>query len=300
MVIMLLMVLAFLFHVSPQYLCNYQASLIDKVNRLESIEGPKIVLLSNSNLAFGINSEDIESAFGMPVVNMGLHGGLGNAFHEEMGKLNVCEGDIYIICHSSYSDVGGIEDPELAWITIEDHFKLWKMLRTEDIKPMVKAYPAYLKKCISLWLNDAGNMEEKGVYSRAAFNEYGDIEWKDKGQKYEFVEGSVVVPEISDNVVERINELDKYFSERGATLLIGGYPIGSGEYTPDAELFVEFQQQLEEKLNPPVISDFTDYFYEYKYFYNTNLHLNNEGKNLRTQQLIEDLQNYFIAGGEQK
>ena len=75
----------FLLHLSPQYLGNYQASLIDKVQRLESIHEPKIVLIGDSNLAFGIDSEKIEEAFDMPVVNMGLHGGLGN----EIGRAHV-------------------------------------------------------------------------------------------------------------------------------------------------------------------------------------------------------------------
>lgn len=71
----LALTIGFLLHLSPQYLGNYQASLIDKVERLESIQEPKIVLIGDSNLAFGIDSERIEEAFGMPVVNMGLHGG---------------------------------------------------------------------------------------------------------------------------------------------------------------------------------------------------------------------------------
>ena len=70
--------------ISPQFTHEYNASFIDKMKRLESINEPKIVLVSNSNLAFGIQSDLIEDAFEMPVVNLGLHGGLGNAFHESV------------------------------------------------------------------------------------------------------------------------------------------------------------------------------------------------------------------------
>ena len=256
----------FLLHLSPQYLGNYQASLIDKVQRLESIHEPKIVLIGDSNLAFGIDSEKIEEAFDMPVVNMGLHGGLGNAFHEEMTRLNVTEGDIYIICHCSYSDDGLLKNSELAWITLENHPSLWKILRKEDYLPMIKSYPVYLKKCIALWLTDSGNKMDEGVYSRAAFNEYGDIEWADNGQEYIFKDGDIFVPQISDNVCERLNDLNIYLKERGATLLIAGYPITKNETTPEAELYIKFQKELEEKLDVPVISDFTDYFYPENYF----------------------------------
>lgn len=283
----------FLLHLSPQYLGNYQASLIDKVQRLESIHEPKIVLIGDSNLAFGIDSEKIEEAFGMPVVNMGLHGGLGNAFHEEMARLNITEGDIYIICHCSYSDDGLLKNSELAWITLENHPSLWKILRKEDYLPMIKSYPVYLKKCIALWLTDSGNKMDEGVYSRAAFNEYGDIEWADNGQEYIFKDGDIFVPQISDNVCERLNDLNIYLKERGATLLIAGYPITKNETTPEAELYIKFQKELEEKLDVPVISDFTDYFYPENYFLNTEYHLNTLGKRERTAQLISDLKRYF-------
>ncbi|MBD5548918.1 MAG: RuvX/YqgF family protein [Lachnospiraceae bacterium] len=286
-------VVAFLLYLSPQYLGNYQASLIDKVERLESIEGPKIVLIGDSNLAFGIDSEKIEETFGMPVVNMGLHGGLGNVFHEEMAKLNVDEGDLYIVCHCRYSDDDRIENEDLAWITIEDHPRLWQILRTEDYLPMFEAYPVYLKKCIALWLEDSGNQMDKGVYSRKAFNEYGDIEWRDRGQEYIFKDGDIFVPLISDNVCERLNELNGYLEERGATLLIAGYPITLIDSTPSADLYVEFQNELEEKLDAPVISNYTDYFFPEGYFLNTEYHLNNIGKRARTNQLIADIERYF-------
>lgn len=57
LVVLFGMIIFFLIKLSPQYLMNYQASLIDKVERAENIDEPKIVLLGNSNLAFGMDSE---------------------------------------------------------------------------------------------------------------------------------------------------------------------------------------------------------------------------------------------------
>ena len=53
---------------------------IDKHQRLSSIQESKVVLVGGSNLPFGIKSPLIEEALGMPVVNMGLHAGLGMNF----------------------------------------------------------------------------------------------------------------------------------------------------------------------------------------------------------------------------
>jgi hypothetical protein len=46
-------------------------------------------------------------------------------------------------------------------------------------------------------------------------------------------------------------------------------------------------------LECPLISRYEDYMMDKELFYNTYLHLNNEGVKVRTQLLIEDLQNYL-------
>jgi hypothetical protein len=291
LLLLFIIVIAFLLHVMPQYSKSYTASLIDKVERLESIDEPKIVLIGNSNLAFGIKSEMIEEAFDMPVVNMGLHGAIGNAFHEQMAKLNVHEGDIYIIAHTSYADDDSIPDPTIAWLAVEDHMELWKLLRSNDIWKMIKSYPIYLSKALVLYANGNGNSLDDGT-SREAFNKYGDVISPRPQSEYTFV-SKVRPPSINDITINRINELNEYLQKRGATLLVAGYPIGKGELTAPEEEFVAFQEELASKLTCTVISDFRDYMFDYKYFYNTQFHLTDEGTILRTKQLILDLQNYL-------
>ena len=83
-----------MFIIGSQHEDGYCASLIDKAARLESINDPKIILVGNSNLSFGMDSRRVQEALNMPVVNLGLHGGLGNAFHEDIAKLNINSGDI--------------------------------------------------------------------------------------------------------------------------------------------------------------------------------------------------------------
>lgn len=274
----------------PQYLENYNASIIDKVNRLETIEEPKIVLLGNSNLAFGCDSKLIEDAFGMPVVNMGLHGGLGNKFHENMAKLNVNRGYIYILCHSNYNDDGTIPDKTLAWLTIENHLDFYKILELNDMTSMIMDYPIYLKKCINLWREGEGNKQDYSSYSRSWFNEYGDV-YLQRYNAYIFDENSLVVPSINDNVLDRINKLNEYITERGAILVVAAFPVGKGEYTPDVSQYIKFWNELQEKLDCPVISNIEDYMFDYEYFWDTYIHMTSDGAILRTEQLIEDLKN---------
>lgn len=284
----------FFFRISPQYEHIYSAVLNDKMDRLKSIEGSKIVLIGNSNLAFGINSEMLEEKFDMPVVNMGLHGALGNAFHEEMAKVNVVPGDIYIICHTNYGDDGKIEDPVVAWLTIEDHTELWRLIRMQDVRDMLKAYPVYLKRVIDLWSKNAGNeLIKDSAYSREAFNAYGDVVYDRANDHREKVEE--LVPGVSETCVNRINKLKDYLEERGAELVIAGYPIIVDREPTEQfrEQIGRFEKKLREGCDCSVISDYQDYFFDQGLFCDFVYHMSGEGADLRTQQLIRDLEKYL-------
>lgn len=81
-------------------------------------------------------------------------------------------------------------------------------------------------------------------------------------------------------------------------MLIAAYPIGNGQVTADANEFVQFQEELEACLDSIVISNYTDYMLDYSYFYNTDLHLNTEGAEIRTRQLISDIKRWQLSGSD--
>ena len=283
--------LSILLFIAPQYTHEYTASFIDKMNRLESIKEPKIVLVSNSNLAFGIQSELIEEELGMPVVNLGFHGGLGNAFHERMPLFNLSKGDIIVIAHLTYADDDTIADPELAMLTVENYFHYWKIFRLKDYPRIISILPKYTKKCFVRWREKADVPPSSTCYARSAFNKYGDnIFPRD-------VEAGESAPElrhvsVNDVCMNRINDFYEQCKEKGISVVIAGAPIINGLHGFDADEYIQFQKEVENRAACPVISDFTDYFFDKKYFFASNLHMTNEGARLRTEQLIKDLKKY--------
>lgn len=288
--------------VGSQYKYGYQASLIDKVERLKSLDEPKIILVGNSNLSFGIDSELIEKELGMPVVNLGLHGSLGNAFHEQISKICIGEGDILVVCHTSFSDDDKIPDPELAWITYDYNNELLPVIRRKDYIDMLISYPTYLRKSYLLWLTKRGNIKTDDCYSRMAFNEYGDVVFKPEEGQMDvdafFSGAGYAIPQINDTCVNRLNELNQFCLDCGAKMCVAGYPIAFGEYaTYSEDDFISFEGSLRAKLDCDVISNYTDYFYPYEYFYNTMYHLTEEGTKIRTKQLIKELETWIDEEG---
>ena len=75
-------------------------------------------------------------------------------------------------------------------------------------------------------------------------------------------------------------------------MAVAAYPVAYGEFTPSASEYETFQNELQNKLDFEVISDFTDYFIPYEYFYDTKYHLTDEGVDIRTEQLIKDIKNW--------
>lgn len=288
-----LMILAFtlifglFISLGPQYTHSYNAAFIDKAERLKSINEPKIILVGNSNLAFGMNSQILEERTGYKVVNMGLHGDLGNRIQENMAKLNLNEGDIVIACYTSFSD-DDLKSTISAYSSVENHLDLYRIFSADDIVPMLQGFPEYAEKLVRRRISGEGQINIPSIYSRDAFNMYGDISTV-RNNIIEFKENMLTVPAIDDKSISKMNKFGKYCEKRGATYLVAGYPIADGEFSPTEEEYRIFQKELEEKLNYDVISDFTDYFFDYSLFFDTKYHLTTSGADMRTEQLAKDI-----------
>ncbi len=279
--------------VSPQYTNSYTGAFIDKMKILDSIQEPKIILVGNSNVAFGFKSEMIEKEFNMPVVNLGLHGGLGNSFHQRMALYNLHEGDIIIINHLTYDDYNeDILQPDLALITIENHLKYWKVLRFKDYPAILKNLQNYIFKCIDKKVNSSDIEDpEPSAYKRSSFNKYGDNCFF--GEEYSENSEIYSLPVIGDKNINDLNKYIKYCEKHGVTVLIAGYPIIDDGDKFDFTPYISFQEELKRKVKCPVISDFKDYVFYKDLFADCNMHLNSKGATKRTEQLIKDLKKYL-------
>ena len=280
--------------VGNQYSQGYQAGIVDKMHRLRTIDEPKIILVGHSNLAFGIDSVQLEAALGMPVVNLGFHGAMANAFHENIAKEYINEGDVVVVCHSSFAGDATIYDGYLALTILVNCPEIAGAFQKEDYSIMLRSYPEYWRKSLFSWVTGDGTRIPEDSYARSAFNAYGDIVYRPESYRMEpdsfFSTAEVPLPAIDDACVERLNEYNHYITSRGATLVVAGYPIAYGKYSTFNEgTFDAFEELLRARLDCDVISHYTDYFYPYEFFYDTEMHLTYEGMTARTTQLIIDL-----------
>ena len=283
----LLFVLLIFYKVIPQYSTSFNAAINDKYTRLKSINEPKLILVGDSNVVFGFDSKMIQDALDMPVVNFGLHGGLGQPFHSNAIKKYIREGDIVVIVPAEY--ILKRSDYVLAWMTIENNIKLLMDSSAGHYLDMLEAFPTYLRKLLRLFIQGTGNAPLNNTpYARIMFNEFGDNIYPRSEciiieDNYDSFYSSDF---LSKDIRDYWNDYNKYITGKKAHLFMSCPPILQETLTVDLRTI---QKQLENELEFPVIARLEDYIYPLELFYDTGFHLNDYGKILRTEQFINDL-----------
>ncbi len=284
-------------YIPDQYTTNYVESMWDKYNRLCSINEPKIVLIGDSNLAFGINSEYLEQILNEPVVNMGLHGGLGNDVQTRLAMANVNPGDIYVICYTDYGQEDVVSQKDLTLIMLSRHKEMWQELSLEQKWRLISGMPDYMFNSISYYISGRGNepIEEcHADYSYKGFNKYGDNEIRiPENDFFDFTNVESRCGIISDKTITDIRKWKQYCDDRGASLVIAGYPIVKTKIMDSEEMFSEYGEDISKKTDCLIISDFGDYIMDQDYFYDSVFHLTLEGAQHRSEILADDLMVYM-------
>lgn len=276
--------------IPPQFTDTYDAAALDKYELLKNTESPKIIFIAGSNFAFGLDSAKIEEEFGMPVVNLGLHSGIKPHFNLSMAKENIQEGDVVII-GLEYEEYGPRKiDVPTALETVENHAALWKFISPTDYPRLFKGYLSdygFLK--IDRYRNGYEPME--GVYARAAFNRYGDIEYPRPENIRGEYGGDVELDadEIEASVINEYNRFYKFAQKKGAKVYLTFPSLDEKALDSSEEEPQEFIDELTSRIEFPVISDWRTYIMPSDLFYNTDYHLNDRGREIRTENLIQDM-----------
>ena len=289
---------------TPTVYENYYVGALDKkIERLESIEEEKIVVIGGSSVAFGIDSALMERELGMPVVNFGLYAAIGTLAMMELAKPSIKSGDIVIL------------SPELDVQTLSMYFSTeWTLKSLDGAYSNVLKFDNDLKMRLlgGSWRHAQGKLalmsEEisnpKGVYNANNFNEYGDIVW-DRPENvmteyYETEKANEIRIEkdvVAADFIDYVNDYVRYCRLRGAEVYYSYAPMNELAVVSTPDEIFEFEAFLADSLECEIIGFVDTYIMEAGYFYDTNYHLNNAGVTYRTRRLIEDITGTLMESG---
>lgn len=269
---------------------SYQSVIQDKYRILLETNEPKIIIVSGSSCAFGLDQEMLEEASGYKVVNLGLHAGFGALFYSELAKTNINEGDIVLLGYEyGWSGDDGFEflGTDLVMTGIDSNIEMYSHIPARKWKSIIGYLFTYANKKKTY-------EPETGIYSREAFDsETGqlvvrrDYNMEYTPEKYGTVDISNV--SISDKSIEYLKDFKAYTEENGAEVYFIAPPLIIDSVVCDYSEFDRLKELEEQEIGIPYISNPTEYLFPAELMSDALYHCNSAGEEVRTELLISDL-----------
>lgn len=280
----------------PEY--SYISTAIYKNNLLQNAKSPKLVLAGGSNVGLGIDSEVVEAVFNIPVVNTGINAGfgLGRMLDNISPFLNA--GDILLIVpeyhHFTNGWNGGIAAYELIFGKHQYHlfihpgyynfpaeFKDYVVTRRYDLKTLL--WPLSGPDANSYWLDNYNN---KGDFIKHLEEEniefLNDPKWETFGN-------------LNNHYIQSFFRFVDDLASRGIKLALSYPSCEAVAFLRNIETIRMLDVRFRAKENLLTISKPEDYSFPQSLCYDMIYHLNREGRKLRTERLITDIERSGIV-----
>lgn len=283
------------FGLPVQFGDTFMGELKSKYERLKETSGKRIVLVGGSGVAFDCDSALMDDFFpSYEIVNFGMYAGLGTKAVMDLSENYIHEGDIVILSpEQSEQTFSDYFNGEYMWQAADGAFGMLRDLKSENFEAMLGNFPRFALEKLN-YVMKGQKPQTDSIYQKKSFNTYGDIELDtcrenilpngyDVNQKVRFTE-DVVQPEFMDYM----NDWAKRLEKKGAVVWYRYCPVNklSVEDMDDLAAYDVFFRQ---KLDFPVIGNPENSLMEAEWFFDTNFHLNQPGKEVNTVQLIRDM-----------
>lgn len=283
------------FGLPVQFGDTFMGELKSKYERLKETSGKRIVLVGGSGVAFDCDSALMDDFFpSYEIVNFGMYAGLGTKAVMDLSENYIHEGDIVILSpEQSEQTFSDYFNGEYMWQAADGAFGMLRDLKSENFEAMLGNFPRFALEKLN-YVMKGQKPQTDSIYQKKSFNTYGDIELDtcrenilpngyDVNQKVRFTE-DVVQPEFMDYMNDWVKRLEK----KGAVVWYRYCPVNKLS-VEDMDDLAAYDVFLRQKLDFPVIGNPENSLMEAEWFFDTNFHLNQPGKEVNTVQLVRDM-----------
>lgn len=285
----------------PQFASTWYGALAPMYDRIESAQGNKIIIVGNSNVAFGVDSalaEELlhEGGLDYGVYNFGLYGSLGTKMMLELVRGRIEEGDIIVLVPElAEQPLSTYFSAQEAWYALDGDMSMFWAFSGDEQGALAGAYASYTAEKLQ-YANSGTPAQGSGVYASSSFDGRGDLNNYDRSNN--IMSGGYDINNMisldaslfSPDFVSYVNEYARVVQNKGAAMYFSFPPINARALTGGTSA-LEFQSAVAQLLSFPVISDVRNYIMDYEWFYDSNFHLNSSGMTVRTVQLVNDIKN---------
>ena len=283
------------FVLPAQYGDTFMGELKSKYERLKETPGKRIILVGGSGVAFDCDSEMMDKFFSSyEIVNFGMYAGLGTKAVMDLSEAYIHKGDLVILSpEQSNQTLSDYFNGEYMWQAADGAFGMLRHIKSENIETMLGNFPKFVLEKLKYVLKGQ-NPSTDSIYQKKSFNAYGDIALDtcreniltggyDVNQKVRFTEDVV-----QQEFLGYMNAWAERLEKKGATVWYRYCPVNELA-VEEADNLAAYDAFLRQKLDFPVIGNPENSLMEAEWFFDTNFHLNQAGKEVNTVQLIRDI-----------
>lgn len=283
------------FGLPVQFGDTFMGELKSKYERLKETSGKRIVLVGGSGVAFDCDSALMDDFFpSYEIVNFGMYAGLGTKAVMDLSENYIHEGDIVILSpEQSEQTFSDYFNGEYMWQAADGAFGMLRDLKSENFDAMLGNFPRFALEKLN-YVMKGQKPQTDSIYQKKSFNTYGDIELDtcrenilpngyDVNQKVRFTEDVVQL-----EFMDYMNDWAKRLEKKGAVVWYRYCPVNKLS-VEDMDDLAAYDVFLRQKLDFPVIGNPENSLMEAEWFFDTNFHLNQPGKEVNTVQLIRDM-----------
>ena len=276
---------------------DYMAAIIEKHNRIVSTSPPRMLFAGGSNLTFGLNSEKIEDTYGLPVINLSLHAGLGLRYILNELKYSIKPNDIVFLSVEYLLEE--VDDYGLMKNTgryFPEATRFYKKNYILEIKTLIKNIRNEFRSLFTVRAESVGQDVTNQIYSRNSFNRYGDLisHLNQPGREeivnpgvlnYRYWEGIELINEFNDFAVSQ--DVKVYF-------LFPNFP--ASQYIENKSVIHQIEKDIRANLEVQILNTPEDFVYPDSMFFDFRYHLNRVGREKRTEKMIVLIDSVQVTG----
>lgn len=274
----------------PSRFDHYASASVDKQARLAEVDGPRLILVGGSNVAFGHHSPRFRE-LGLEPVNMGLNVALGLDYLVREAIYDLREGDVVLVS-AEYALYWSVYNRDELWSLLEHNPAAGCRFGPDHVQGSLDHGFIFLSRKLHCALTERSTDSDRPkLYSRSAFNEEGDFvahygretrfdhplsEVKDGSEPTDYTRG-----------LDAIRRLHEACTERGARCFLTFPPLRTRAYEAGKQSIAKLEETLRTRSPLPVLGRPADMVSSPEDFFDSGYHLNEQGSAKRTELLLQ-------------
>jgi hypothetical protein len=273
---------------------DYLATFIDKMHLLNTMPSPRLILMSGSSMAFGVDSDLLSRELETPVVNAALHGNLGSKFMMEQLKATVKKGDIVLITLEYSTTSQGKYEEQL--IAADFYPPAQKWINFNSFWEEFYAYITHKVSSFRLWISQFWTgSQSKPISSNLEstvkhFDKNGDFIGQLENPKPVFDS-----PELSAGIdfgqqIKDLNDFGVFAKQKGVSVLFTFPSYTESGFEKNMTAVKKIEQEYRTHLKFPILGSPENSVLDNSFFFDNFYHLNTQGRKIFTSRLIQLLE----------